>query len=539
MKFDLGKKPLNIRLMDGDRSKLNNLRPVTSASMHVGSTSELDPEGLFSQDIFGRMGDVKRMSTMSYIDLHTKIMHPLLWKNIEKVSTWYTEIFLGKRYAKYDATLKQFIPSDANEGSTGPAFFLKHLKDITFIRNESGERDLRIDVIEKYRNKAIYDFVLVSPAGHRDLEEGRGGNLKCDEINDSYKALIGLSRNIDKNNPDSPFNDRSQGLMQKHFNTIFETIFRFLKGKGGFVASNWTKRKVEHGTRSVFSSMRIVSKNINGPQRVDINDLHVGLVQTMRGTLPLTINKFTNRLAGSVFNSDGTANLVDRKTLRSKVVPVDSKWRDLYTTQDGMLSLIEEIKNDDYKFKDALIQGHPIALIYRDSEGFMVKNDLLSFPEKFRKDVRPISKFELYYYLIYDIDRETACWATRYPFATEDSMFPAKPYLKTTIVADALVEYDNDGNKTQNMYREFPIYKGAAMDTIAVHPNRLKLLGADFDGDTASLEFVMTVEAVREVIDYIYNPLNMISRGTFKALFSSDIAQWTMSAYTSPKPEDA
>lgn len=536
MKFDLNKSPLNMRLMSGDRGKLRNLRPVTSTQIHTSSSTELDPEGLFSQDIFGRVGDPKRMKTLSYIDLHAKVIHPLIWKNIERISSWYTEIFLGRRYATFDVKLKQFVPSNANEGKTGPTFFLKHLKDLQFVRNKSRQRSMRIDVIEKFREKAIYDYVLVLPAGHRDLEEGRGGNLKCDDINDAYRALVGLSKNIDRSDPDNPFNHRSQALMQKNFNSIFDQIFMFLKGKGGFTASKWTKRKVEHGTRTVFSSMRLQSKDIEGPQRITINDMHVGLAQTMRGTLPLTVNKLSQRFANTVFNSDGTANLIDKKTLKRKVIPVDAKWKDLYTTEDGVLSLIKEFKVDDYKFKDVEIQGLPTALIYRDKESFMVKTDIEDFPEKLREHVRPITKFELYYYLLSDIDQETVVWATRYPFATEDSMFPAIPYLKTTIVADPIYELDNFGNKTDKVYREFPILNTAAMSTASVHPARLKGQGADFDGDTLSVEFTMSLEAVKEVKEYLMDPRNMISRGKFSFLFSSDISEWMFSAYTGPKP---
>lgn len=536
MAYDLGKAPLNLRLMSGDRKKLANLRPVTSTQLHSNSSTELDPEGLFSQDIFGRVGDPRRMKIMSYIDLHTKIMHPLIWKNIERVSGWYTEIFLGRRYATFDEKSGQFLPSNVDEGKTGPNFFLKHLKNVKFERNKSKQRDLRIDVIEKYRESAIYDFVLVLPAGHRDIEEGRGGNIKFDEINDVYRALIGLSKNIDKSDLDNQFNHRSQALMQKNFNAIFELIFTFLKGKGGFTAAKWTKRKVEHGTRTVFSSMRLQSRDIKGPQRITINDIHVGISQTMRGCLPLVTHKLTTRFANVVFNSDGTANLIDKKTLKRKVVPVDNKWRDLYTTEDGVLSLIKEFKVDSYKFKDVEVQGYPAALIYRDADSFMVKTDIDDFPEKLRGQVRPITKFELYYYLISDIDQETACWGTRYPFATEDSMFPALPYLKTTIVGEALYELDNFGNKTEKVYREFPILNTASLDTASVHPIRLKGLGADFDGDTLSIEFVMTMEAVEEVKKYLNDPVNLIGRGKFLALFTCDVTNWMLDAYTSPKP---
>ena len=536
MKYNPNKAPLNLRLLNGDRGFIKNLLPVTSSQIHTSSTDDLDPNGLFSQSIFGRISDPKRMKTLSYIDLHTKVIHPLVWKNIERVSTWYTDIFMGKRYATFDTKTKQFVPSDAIEGETGPSFFLDNLPNLKFLRNKSNQRDLRIDVIEKYRDTALYDYVLVLPAGQRDLEEGRGGNLKCDDINDAYRALIGLAKNIDKSDKSNPFNHRSQALMQSHFNSIFEQIFNFLKGKGGFTASKWTKRNVEHGTRTVISAMRLQSNNVNGPQKVSINDLHVGLAQTMRGTLPLTINKLTNGLANTVFNSDGTANLIDKKTLKRKVGAVDAKWRELYTTEDGVLSLIREFKVDDYKFNDVEIQGHPCALIYRDDTAFMVKSDIEDFPEKFRKDVRPITKFELYYYLLSDIDRETVVWATRYPFATEDSMFPAIPYIKTTIVGDALFEYDSEGNKTDKMFREFPVLGAGAVATISPHPNRLALLGGDHDGDTMSLEFAMTSESVREVKEYLMNPLNMISRGNFAALFSADISPWMMDAYTKPKP---
>ncbi len=536
MKFDSGKSPLNLKLMSGDRTKLKYLQPVTSSQIHTSSSTELDPNGVFSQDIFGRVGDPKRMKTLSYIDLHAKVMHPLLWKNMERISAWYTEIFLGKRYAIFDKKIKQFVPSDAIDGFTGPTFLLDHLNDLKFARNESNQRDLRIDVFEKYRGTAIYDYILLLPAGQRDLEEGRGGNLKCDDINDAYRSLVGLSKNIDKADKENVFNHRTQGLMQMQFNSIFDQMFAFLKGKGGFTASKWTKRKVEHGTRTVFSSMRLHSKNVVGPQRITINDCHIGLAQTLRGTLPLTLNKFSTRLASKVFNGDGTANLVDKKTLEGITVKVDPKWKELYTTEDGLLSLIKEFKVADYKFTEAKIQGYPIALIYRDENAFMIKNDILDFPEKFREKVRPITKFELYYYLAYDIDKETIAWVTRYPFADEGSMFPCIPYLKSTIVADALYEMDGMGNPTEVMFREFPIVGAASVETGSPHPNRLDAQDADFDGDTMSIEFCMTQEAIHEVKQYLKDPRNMISRGKFNALFSDDISEWMLRAYTSPKP---
>ena len=536
MKYKPGFLPFNMRLMSGNRDKLKNLTPVTSSQLHSNSSDQLHPEGLFSQEIFGRVGDSKRMKTLSYIDLHTKVIHPLVWKNIEKVSSWYTEIFMCRRYATWDDKLKQFQVSDATSGETGPAFFLKHLPEIEFIRNESIQRGLRVDVIEKYRNTAVYDYLLVLPAGHRDLEEGRGGNLKCDDINDSYRSLIGLSKTIDKSDLDGSFNHRTQAMTQQHVNSIFEQIFNFLKGKGGFTASKWTKRNVEHGTRTVFSIMRLNAKDLEGPQKVSINDVHVGLAQTMRGTLPLTLNKISTGIGGKVFNQDGTANVIDKKTLKSKIIDVDPRWKELYTTEEGMLSLIKEFKVDDYKFNDCEVSGHAIALIYRDDKGFQIGYDIDDFKDEFKPHVRPITKYEIYYYFLAFIDREVGCWCTRYPFATEDSMFPAMAYMKTTVTAEPLYEYDADGNITEKMYREFPILGGASLATACPHPNRLAKMGADHDGDTLSIEFVMTTEAVKELMDYLLDPLNMISNGKFSALFSTDVASWVIKAYTSTKP---
>ena len=178
-------------------------------------------KGYFLQKIFGRVGEKSRSRTFSHIDLNTRIFHPLVYKNIDKLSAFYSGILQGNKYATWNEKTKVFEPSNELDGETGFGFFFNHFKEIEWVRNDSNMRNLRIDVLEKFKDRCDYDFVMVMSAALRDIEEDKKGNVTQDEINDLYRTLIGVSRNIDTQFPDNKFNDNNRLVLQKTFFAIY------------------------------------------------------------------------------------------------------------------------------------------------------------------------------------------------------------------------------------------------------------------------------------------------------------------------------
>ena len=532
--MDITMLPFNVSLLPNDRKILANLEAVTSVDIYEGGNQQkLDNSGLFSPSIFGRPTESRRQRTFAYINLSTSIIHPLLYKNIERCTAFYAGIFCGTAYATWNAKDGRFEKSDAIDGDTGVSFFMKYFKDIKFEKNESEIRNLRIDVLDKFRLTAVYDFVLVLPAGLRDIEEDVKGTLKQDEINEYYRNLVSLSKNIDVSFKDNRFNDGTKLLMQRNFNAIYELIFGYISGKRGAIQEKFSKRRIENGTRTVMASLNLAVEELGGPQTIKITDGVVGLFQTLKGCLPLAQYAFKDPLIMGTFLGDGSAMVLNKKTYQQVRVNVPAKVRDWFTTEDGVNSLINQFEFSSIRHKPVEIGGGYLAMVYQDDSSFRVIRDIDNVPEARLGKLHPITWGELFYYLIKPLVYNKPLWMTRYPITSVDSMVPCFPYVKTTVDGLALKELDSEWQVIDNnYYNEYPIPNLTWVDTISPHPSKMKGQGADSDGDTASGDFTYSDESIQEVKDYFGNLDNWFANGRVKHLASTDTVTWYLRSST-------
>ena len=87
--------PLNVSLLETGSNRTKGLLPVTSLNMYADSSNDFHPQGLFSNFIFGRQGEDERDVSYSFIDLKTRIFHPLYFKTLTQVNELYGQIILG------------------------------------------------------------------------------------------------------------------------------------------------------------------------------------------------------------------------------------------------------------------------------------------------------------------------------------------------------------------------------------------------------------------------------------------------------------
>ena len=92
-----------------------------------GMTKNFHPDGLFSTDIFGKVGGEFRNRIFSYIDLKVPVIHPTLYKVIVRMKGLYEEILMGKSFAVFNPDTKDFEKSTILLGETGYDFFCKYL----------------------------------------------------------------------------------------------------------------------------------------------------------------------------------------------------------------------------------------------------------------------------------------------------------------------------------------------------------------------------------------------------------------------------
>ena len=70
----------------------------------------------------------------------------------------------------------------------------KNWKKIEFVRNRSDIRDMRVKLVEMYRDRSMTSKILVLPAGLRDIEVDDNGRTNVHEINALYLKLLSISR---------------------------------------------------------------------------------------------------------------------------------------------------------------------------------------------------------------------------------------------------------------------------------------------------------------------------------------------------------
>lgn len=482
-------KAFNIDLMELTREKLNHLFPVKVVDIYDGVTNNFHEDGLFSTKIFGEVGSERRDVTFAYIKLNTKIFNPNIYNRIKKLKRLYDEIMMGVRYAVFDESIKDFVPSTPLEGETGYSFFMKHWDKINLKKNNSSRRNIMIDVIVKNKDKIFLENFLVLPAGLRDFYIDQNGKKSEDEVNDMYRRMISIANSLELiPNSNSVVQDTARRNLQRIANEINDYFEGLFTGKKGFAQAKWGGRTVFNGTRNVITSMDVSAEELGSERSPTINDTFLSLYQVIKGALPLTVHLIRNsRLYQASFTGDQEyVYLINKETLKREQVKIDQWVIDNWQSTEGLEKLIDRYGLEDVRDKYISISGHWFGLIYKDEEKFQILTDIDELPEGWDKNnVHPINLVEFLYLIGYRKYYELKTTVTRYPISGLGSIYPSNVYVKTTTTARALREYVNgepiEGD--EGIAREFPYYpKGSKpihQNSSSPHSSRLSGLGAD------------------------------------------------------------
>lgn len=536
--------PFNISLMRLTPQRLMALKPVQSLDIYDGITSNFHEDGLFSVSIFGRTGDDRRDSQFSYIDIKTEVFHPVIFDRLSRLKGLYKGIMLGTEYARWDDDAKDFVSADELSGNTGYSFFMSHWRKIVFSTTNSNVRDLRIKLIEKYKDVATTSRILVLPAGLRDIEIDANGRQSMDDINGIYWRIISIANTIGSTAAGSndPVLDVSRKALQEAFNEIYAQLETILTGKNGFIQSKWGSRRVFNGTRNVISAMDTSASVLGAQNHPRFTDTIMGLYQLIKGALPVTIHSLNNGWLGKVLggNADGQAVLVDKKTLRPEYVKLPADVYDTWRTTEGLEKVISSFAQVPLRNQPIDIEGRWLGLIFTgEVDGkkvFKIFNNIDELPEGYdRSAVQPLTLCQLLYLSGYKRWNTLAALITRYPISGLGSIYPSTVYVKTTIVGEQRWELGEDWQPVgeDSIALEFPTEPANYVDSLIPHPTRLAGLGADFDGDTASANIIYSDEALAEINKFLGTKEAFLDpRGGFRASAKVDTVELVLRSMT-------
>lgn len=513
--------PFNIDLLIPTNQVVSSLRPTTKTDIYEGITSNFNDDGLFSTITFGRVGSPERDDRFSYVKLNADVIHPAIFKVLKRLKTLYAEIIMGQSYAVWDAEAKDFKPSDMIFGETGMAFFCRHLHELTPSRSASKKRDMYVDVLLKYQQQCLMRNHLIIPAGMRDLEVDPEGREIQDEINDLYRKLLfsANSINLVGGKTNDPSVDTPRRNLQLTTNEIYENLKGRLEGKQGLIAGKWGGRKLTSGTRNVISCADSTTDELYSPRMMTVDHVLVGLFQTIKGTAPLTINKLKERFLNEVFiDPNNLTTLINPLTLELEEVDLDPWTWDRWGTSEGIEKQLNAFSIDEERNNPVTIgdKKHYLYLVYRKDNVFKLFRDINELPEGFdRQYVKPLTYGEMYYLCNYEGWYDLFALITRYPVTGMQSILPCRIYLKTTNNAQPMYELGNDWKTQVGYAREYPDVDAGKhavwFNTASPHASNLQSLGADFDGDMISVNYIFSDEATAEIRNYLQSTKSLLN----------------------------
>lgn len=479
--------PFNVSLFEVTKDVISKLRPTTSLDINEGASKNFHPDGLFSTETFGRVGEERRDTTFSYIPLKIEVFHPLVFKAITTLKEFYKGIINGTDYALWDAKEKDFVKSDVINGDTGFTFFLQYWDQIVYKQTDSSTRQNKIKLIDKYKHIALTKYILVMPAGLRDVEVTDDGRVREHEINELYRKIISTnnviaSSNLSLNNKTL---DQSRKSIQYTFNAIFELISNMLKGKNGFIQGKWAGRNLFYGTRNVLTAMSPSSFNLESPKSLEVNSCVLGIYQLSKAIEPISKHLLKNGFISRVFGGvAGNALLTNPKTLRSEYVPVSPSTFDRYNTEEGLGKVLSAMEDVELRNTPIVVDNHYLGLIYKGPDmTFRFLSGINELPANLDpKYVEPITLVQLIYLSGYTEWNKYPAFITRYPITGPESIYPCYPSVRTTDESEIRKELGPDWEPLGEPYiaYEFPVTTCKTFtDTTAVHPSREAGLGAD------------------------------------------------------------
>lgn len=499
-------KPFNIDLLILTSESIKTLIPVTVLDI-FDNVRNFHPNGLFSTEIFGKVGEERRSRRFAYIDMKVPIFHPIIFKAYIELKQLYSGIMAGREFAKWNEQLKDFEKSDPTDpdASTGFDFFLKYKDKLVFEKRPSIKREFNIRLVEKYRDNCMMDKLVVMPAGIRDYEVDDSGKPSDNEINDFYRKVLGLSNLVNKDaialNPESI--DRIRFNMQLRVNELYNYLKSLMEGKRKFVLGKWAGRRIFNSTRNVITSVNSSSETLGDKNSISTTNTVVGLYQYSRAILPLTCYHMKTGFLSKVFlGQNAPAVLVNKKTLKKEMVHIDPNYYDDWMTDEGIEKMIIRFGEEDLRHLPVSVGNYYVGLMYKGPDGtYALFHDIDDLPPgRSKEDVRPITFCELIYASIHSVCYNLPAYFTRYPITGIGSVYPSIAYVKTTVKGERRWELNAEGDweKTGAMAREFPILGEHFVNSTSPAARHLARLTADFDGDAGSFTVAITDEAIAE-----------------------------------------
>jgi len=247
---------MKLELLDIDKYvEDNKLKPVTTIRLYE-KVEKTDPNGLFSEEIFGRFGSSERRKRFAYVNLKVPIIHPEAFSLITGLDASVSKLITSK--AQYIVNKEGVLIEDAEKGSSGTDYFISIFKKLdldVFKKN----RPKNVAFIKNNKDKIFIDKYLVLPAGVRDLSISKTTNKTLVNFSDLSELYTNLIRHT--NTLGSDFKTLPDEIKRPIIEQIQKTVLEInnwiknrLKGKSGLIRGGLMRKVIDYSGRLVITT---------------------------------------------------------------------------------------------------------------------------------------------------------------------------------------------------------------------------------------------------------------------------------------------
>ncbi len=233
----------------------NKLRPVTTIRLYE-KLEKTDPNGLFSEEIFGKFGSSMRRSRFAYIDLKVKVIHPEAYPIIANLDSTISKLLTNN--SKYTINNKGELIEDLESGSSGVNYLLSIFQKLN-LEKFNKLRSENVKFIQTNKDNIFIDKYLVLPAGIRDLSISKTSKrtiVNFAELSELYTTLIRHTNILGTNAEMLPDNIKNPIIeqIQKTVLEINSWIKNRLEGKTGLIRGGLMRKTVDYSGRLIVTT---------------------------------------------------------------------------------------------------------------------------------------------------------------------------------------------------------------------------------------------------------------------------------------------
>lgn len=519
--------PVNIELMNVDKF-IQHEKALPVTSHHTFDTNGiLHPEGLFSEVIFGQIGSDERLIRFGYIDLNTKILNPVVYRNLLTMKKMYNDVMCGKTTVKFSKTELDLVLCDKDDpdGGTGYGFFMNQFSKLKFKETKSTRRSDKISIIENSKDALFISRIPVIPAGIRDIQD-KNGRPVSEDINKIYQSILSLGMSLPSDLGTHPIFDSVRFALQLKVVEVYEYLKNVFDGKEGYGQSKYNARSIACGTRNVISAPILESEHPKSPNFLKVDETLVPLFEVLKMYQPAVVYQLKNKIFNYIFgnSSSNTISAIDPATNKLSFIEITDDEKNRFTTSEGIDNFINLFINEFIRERPVTIKNindkqYYLLMLYDDGDEIFIYRSLADFTffykENYNKEIdnskiRACTFIEMMYLTAYPAMENKHVFFTRYPVTTTESIYPSKCHIATTSpsrMVKLISQYDTTFSFE---YPEYPILNNKYIDAASPHTGYLAILGADFDGDTGSINGTMMNETNIEINNYLSKKASVI-----------------------------